>query len=113
MPATAKPFMRFFYSKRLHARALNVLDAIDEEADPTPYRDELADVIVELTKAGMSAYFLDALKAIEANRMLDRTARLGLATVVAMMTPMLRRSIALLDKRQLHKVSRFMRQLMG
>ena len=58
---SAEPFLRFYHSKALRAKTLAVLSSV-EQAKDLQHRDELADIVVELTNSGMDYYFLRPLK---------------------------------------------------
>jgi hypothetical protein len=53
-----KPFLRFYHSESLRAKTLAVLATLEKAKDPREHRDALADIVVELTDAGMEYYFL-------------------------------------------------------
>lgn len=112
MPAAAKPYIRFTHSKALRTRTLKILDAIDTEADPTEYRDDLSAVIANLTDAGMHAYFLDTLHTLKMGFVVEQGAGLGVNSVLRIMGPTIRNIISRMDKKQLRQVSKAMRQMM-
>jgi len=112
MPAAEKPFMRFTHSKALRNRTLKVLDAIDEEDDPTEYCEDLAEIIVELNEAGIKFFFMDPLHKLKMGSAIERTADFGIYGTLRIMGPAVRTIVGRMDKRQLRKVSKIMRGMM-
>ena len=62
---TAEPSLRFYHSKALRAKTLAVLSSV-EHAKDLQHRDELSDLVVELTNSGMDYYFLRPLRLAKA-----------------------------------------------
>jgi len=113
MPAKAtKPFFRFTHSKALRVKTLKVLDAIDEDDDPTEHREALCLVINELTDTGMHFFFLDPLASLKMGFVMDQAAGLGVSGVLRIMGPTIRNIVGRMDKKQLRQVSKLMREMM-
>lgn len=112
MSAAEKPSLRFHYPKKLHGRVVAVLDSIDRAEDPTGSAEALGDVVVELTKAGMHAYFLDPINLVDLGPVFRRSSTLGVRGIVGMMSPLIRNAINNMDAGQLRKLSVFIRGLM-
>ena len=112
MATAAKPFLRFVHSKALRVKTLKVLDAIDQEEDPTPHRDALAENVMELTNAGFQYFFLDSVAALKMGFVATQTTSLGTSSVLSIMGAMVRKIIGQMDAKQLCKVSKIMRGMM-
>lgn len=57
MAADNKPFIRFSHSKKLRTQTLKVLNAIDKAKDPVKFREPLAELVIDLTVAGLEQFF--------------------------------------------------------
>jgi hypothetical protein len=89
-----------------------LLDALEHAKDATVHREALAEVVVELTRSGFDAYFLQPLRQARAGFILEQTASLGLAGALQMMGPVIRQMIGRLNGPQLVSVSGSLRQFM-
>jgi len=56
-----KPFLRFHHSAPLRRKTLTVVEALEQAENPVAHADALADLVVELTNAGLDAYFMPLL----------------------------------------------------
>ena len=112
MPSAAKPSLRFTHSKALRKRTLKLLDAIDEDDDPTVHREDIADHVCELTKTGMQFFFVETVKKLKMGLVVDQTAKLGVNGVLRVMTPTIRNIIGRMNKKQLRGLSKHMRGMM-
>ena len=112
MASAAKPFIRFTHSKALRKKTLKVLDAIDEDDDPTENREALCGIINELTDTGMHFFFLDPLKSLKMGFVMDQAAGLGVNGVLRIMGPTIRNIVARMDAKQLRQVSKLLREMM-
>lgn len=110
--SSAKPSLRFHHSVPLRKRTLDLLDTLEQAQDATEHREALAEVVVELTRSGMEAYFLQPLKLAKAGFILEQTASLGLAGAQQMMGPVIRQMIGRLNGPQLVSVCSSIRQFM-
>ena len=104
--------MRFTHSKALRKRTLRLLDRIDEDDDPTVHREDLSDLIGELTKTGMRFFFVDTVKKLKMGIVVDQTANLGVHGVLRVMSPTIRNIVGRMNKKQLRGLSKHMRAMM-
>jgi len=109
----AKPFLRFHHSHELRVKTLDVLVRIESADQPTAYRGELINLVLELTDSGMDQYFLQSLKAAKANFVVQQSAALGLAGVQKVMGTVIRNILGRMDDRQLRSVCGSIRQFMA
>ena len=79
--AASKPFLRFYHSEDLRRRTLAVLEAIEQAPQPARYRDDLADIAVELAHAGMDYYFINPLQRANVGFLVQTSASVGGAAV--------------------------------
>ena len=112
MPPAAKPYLRFTHSKALRKKTLEILDAIDNDPDPTEHRAALADNIVELTDAGLHFFFLEPLGQVKMGFVVTQSATLGINSVLRIMGPTVRNIVGRMNKKQLRQISRRMRKMM-
>ncbi len=106
------PSLRFHYSTALHARTLEVLEALETSEDATRHRGALADVVLELTEAGLDYYFVQAVQDAKVGYVAEQSTKLGLSSIRKVMGPVIRRVIGGMSAVQLLSVSRHMRHLM-
>lgn len=111
-PADALPFLRFHHSAALRKKTLALLDAIEQADDATVRRDELAELVVELTGSGLDAFFLKPLKAARAGFIVEQSAALGMKGVQQVMASVIRQIIGRMGSPQLLSVSASIRQFM-
>lgn len=107
-----RPFLRFFHPPELRTETLALLDRMERAEDPTRHRAELARVVVALTESGLDAYYLEALRASRAGFLIERSARLGISSVLGILSPLLGGILGRLDARQLLAVCAHLRGLM-
>lgn len=110
--ATGLPSLRFYHSKALRARTLSVLEALETTGDATDHRDALAEVVLELTEAGLTYYFIKPVQAAKVGFMAEKTTKLGIAGILRVMGPVARRVIGGMSADQLLSVSAHIRHLM-
>jgi hypothetical protein len=108
----SKPFIRFYHSAALRKKTLSLLDVIEQAADATVHRDELSDLVVELSNAGMDYFFIKQLKLAQPGFIVEQSAKLGLAGVQQVMGSVIRKIIGRMDDAQLLSVCGSIRQLM-
>ncbi len=111
MPATAKPSLRFYHSKELRTRTLALLDAIDEAEDATRHREKLSDLVVALSEAGMSYFYLEPLKLAKVGFVTRQSANFGMSGALRVVSPMVRTVLGMMDDKQLRAVGKFIRGL--
>jgi hypothetical protein len=107
-----KPFLRFYHSASLRAKTLAVLATLEKGKDPREHRDALADIVVELTDAGMEYYFLRPLKLAQVGFFTQQSANLGMAATTRVLGAVIRNIIGGMDNPQLLSVCSYIRQLM-
>jgi hypothetical protein len=109
---TSRPFLRFYYSDSLRRKTLSVLSTLEQAPDATAHRDALADVVVELMKSGLDAYFMKPLKVAKAGFIVEQSANLGLAGAQQVMGSVIRNIIGRMGGPQLLSVCGSIRQFM-
>jgi len=112
MPPTEKPYFRFTHSKPLRKRTLKILDAIDRDDDPTVHRKELSDNIIELFETGMSFFILNPLAKLKMGFVVEQSAKVGVASSLRVMAPVVRQVVGRMNKKQLRQLSKEMRRMM-
>jgi len=110
--ASGLPSLRFYHSKSLRTKTLSVLDALETAEDATSHRDALAEVVRELTEAGIAYYFVKPVQAAKVGFMAAQSINLGLAGILRIMGPIVRRVIGGMNAHQLRSVSKHIRHLM-
>jgi hypothetical protein len=112
MPSVAQPSLRFFHSKALRKRTLEVLDAVEGDDDPTRHAAALTEVVTELTEAGFGYYLLKPLEMADSSFVVRQSASFGVGACLRVMTPIFRTVLGGMDGKQLVVVSGFIRSLM-
>lgn len=107
-----KPFLRFYHSEGLRKKTLSVIGDLEQAQDATAHRDALADVVVELMKSGLDAYFMTPLKLAKAGFIVEQSANLGLAGAQQVMGSVIRNIIGRMGGPQLLSVCGSIRQFM-
>lgn len=108
----AKPFLRFYHSDALRTKTLALLTTLEQSPDPVEHRGAFADVVVELTHAGMDYYFMKPLKLTKAGFLIEQTANLGMAAGLQVIGSLIRSVIGRMDGPQLLSASSSLRQMM-
>lgn len=108
----SRPFLRFHHSEALRKKTLLVLAAVEEAKDASDHRDDLADLVVELTRCGLEAYFMEPLKASGAGFIVQQSASLGMAGSLQVMGSAIRTIVGRMDAPQVLSVSGSIRQFM-
>ena len=85
---------------------------MEKAQDPTPHRDALAEVVVELTNSGMDYYFMRPLKLAKAGFLLQQSANIGMTGVKQVMASVIRQIIGRMERPQLLSVCSSIRQSM-
>ena len=112
VPAEAeKPFLRFYHSSELQARTDAVLSALEAAPELDGHGDALADLIAELTEAGMNDYYLRALKSAKVGFVVEQSARLAMSGAVKLISSVSRKFIVRMDRDQLLVVAEHIRNL--
>ncbi|MEE4380255.1 MAG: hypothetical protein V2J55_22435 [Candidatus Competibacteraceae bacterium] len=107
-----KPYLRFLHSEALRKKTLELLDTLEQAEDPKQYRDELGDLIVELTDTGMDYYFIKPLELAKVGFVTQQSAKIGIAGAERVIGSVIRKIIGGMDKDQLLIISSYIRQLM-
>lgn len=110
--ASSRPFLRFHHSPALRKKTLSILAALEGAEDPTTRRDDLADLVVELTACGMDSYFLAPLKSAKAGFLVEQSASLGMAGAKRVLGSVIRNIIGRMEGPQLLSVCASVRQFM-
>jgi len=110
--ATRKPFLRFHFQAALQRKVLGTLEALEAAPDPTRHRSALAEAVVELTRCGMDAFFMQPLRLAKAGFITEQSAGLGMAGAVQVLSSVIRNVIGGMAAPQLLSVSRSIRQFM-
>ncbi len=108
----SRPFLRFYHSAALRKKTLSLLDAIEQAPDATAHRDDLSNLVVELSNAGMDYFFVKQLKLAKPGFIIEQSANLGMAGVQQVMGSVIRKIIGRMDSAQLLSVCGSIRQLM-
>ena len=108
----SRPFLRFYQSAALRKKTLSLLDAIEQAPDATAHRDDLSNLVVELSNAGMDYFFVKQLKLAKPGFIIEQSANLGMAGVQQVMGSVIRKIIGRMDSAQLLSVCGSIRQLM-
>ena len=99
-----KPFLRFHHSAPLRRKTLSVVYVLEQAENPVAHADELANLVVELTNAGLDAYFMQPLKLAKPGFVVEQSASLGMVGVQQVLGAVIRRVIGRMDSAQLHSV---------
>jgi hypothetical protein len=109
---SSEPFLRFYHSEGLRKKTLSVIGDLEQAQDAAAHRDALADVVVELMKSGLDAYFMKPLKLAKAGFIVEQSANLGLAGAQQVMGSVIRNIIGRMNGPQLLSVCGSIRQFM-
>lgn len=91
---------------------MTVVEAVEQAENPVAHADALADLVVELTNAGLNAYFMQPLKLSKPGFVVEQSASLGMVGVQQLMGTVIRRVIGWMDGAQLLSVCGSIRQFM-
>jgi len=110
---SAKPSLRFYHSAALQHRADKLLTAIEQDEDPTPQAGAFADLVVDLTEAGMDYYFLRPIRQAKLGMVAQKTASYGMSAALRLMAPLVRTILRGTTADQLRSIAAHMRHLRG
>ena len=110
--SSSKPFLRFYHSEALRKKTLSLLGVVEQAQDAAAHRAALADLVVELTNAGLDFYFLKQLKLAKPGFLVEQSASLGMAGAQQVMGSVIRQVIGRMDGLQLLSVCSSIRRLM-
>lgn len=105
-------FVRVVFSRAMNNKALAVLARVENSPDPVQHRDELANLVVELTNAGMDYCFIAQLRLANPGFITQQSANLGMAGALKVLGSVLNSIIGRMDKAQLLSVCGSIRHLM-
>jgi hypothetical protein len=108
----SRPFLRFYHSEALRKRTLSLLSGIEQAEDAVVHRDALADLVVELTNAGLDYCFMKQLKLARPGMVVEQLANLGMAGAQQVMGSVIRQVIGRMNSPQLLSACGSIRQLM-
>ncbi|MBX7258872.1 MAG: hypothetical protein K1Y02_21090 [Candidatus Hydrogenedentes bacterium] len=112
MPTYSNPSIRFFHSRRLRTRTLRVLEDLEQSSNAAEHGKALGELVVELTQAGMSYFFLTPMEMVKMKPVVQRSAKIGLSSMLGVMCPIVKNVIGHMDDAQLRKIAQFIRTLM-
>lgn len=112
-PPEPEPFLRFRLPDDLYARTLTVVAAIEQAPEPAKHRHALAELVVDLTNAGMDSYLMQPLKAADAGFVTVQAAGLGMSGAQQVMGSVIRNVIGNMDGRALRSVCGSIRRFMS
>ena len=107
----AKPSMRFYHTAALRHRTEQLLAAIEKSEDPTEHAGEFSSLVVDLTEAGMHYYLLKPVQEAKLGFVSQKTASLGMAAALRVMSPIVHGIVGGADGAQLRVMAEHMRQL--
>ena len=99
-------------SESLRKKTLALLGTIENADDATVHREDLAELVVELTNSGLDAFFIKPLKHAKAGFIVEQSANLGMKGVQQVMASVIRQIICRMGSPQLLSVSGSIRQFM-
>lgn len=109
--AASLPFLRFQLTPELQRRVDDVLTAIEQSAAPAAHGDALADVVAELTDAGLSHYYLRGLKSAKVGFVVEQSTRLAVSGAGKLISSVCRKYLVRMDDAQLVAIAGHMREL--
>ena len=89
-----------------------MFNKLEHSEDPMQYRNELGNLVVELTNAGMDYFFIKPIELAKVGFITQQSANLGVAAQRRVISPIIRRIIGGMDKNQLLIICSYIRQLM-
>lgn len=106
------PSLRFYLGADLYRRTDALLTCLEQEDKPTRHAAAFAELVNELTDAGLGYFFVEPLKQANAGFMAQKTAQLGMASVAKIAKPIVRKLITGLDDQQLRAVGAYVRRIL-
>ena len=88
-----------------------MLAALEDGPDDAGHGTALADLVAELTGAGMDYYFLRPLRLAQVGFVAEQSARLGMSGAVKLISSVSRKFIVRMDREQLLVVAMHLRAL--
>ena len=109
--AAEEPSLRFYHSTELKEKTDTLLSELESNPGHPKHGDGLADLVAELIEAGMDYYFVKALKQAEIGFVSEKSARLGIASAVKLISSVSRKFIVRMDQNQLSVVGSHIQSL--
>jgi len=110
-PAIEEPSLRFYHSTELKNKTEAVISELESNPDHPKHGDAIANLVAELVEAGMDYYFVKALKQAEIGFVSEKSARLGIASAVKLISSVSRKFIVRMDMDQLSVVANHIQSL--
>ena len=96
----------------LRGRAEAVIEKVRSDSTPKAHADELTELIVELTHAGLHSYFLAPLERIEIGALSLGTAKVGVAAAGKSLPTLVRRVLARMTDEQLREIAEILDEML-
>jgi len=110
--SASAPFLRFHHSAALREKTLALIGTIEQADDASAYRGALSNLVMELTKSGMDAFFMQPLRLTKPGLLVEQSASFGLASVQQVMGSVVQQIIGRMNSAQLRAVCDSIRQFM-
>ena len=107
------PFLCFQLTPEAQHRLDAVLAAIEQSAEPAEHGEALADVVAELTDAGLSYYYLRAAKVAKVGFVVEQATRLAVSGAGKLISSVCRKYLVRMDGAQLLAIAGHIRALTG
>jgi hypothetical protein len=105
--------LRFRLPDDLRARTLTVVAAIEQSPEPARHRQALAELVVDLTNAGMDYFLMQPLRAADAGFVTVQAASLGMSGAQQVIGSVIRNVIGSMDGRALLSICGSIRRFMS
>lgn len=106
------PSLRFYLGADLYRRTDALLTHLEQDDKPSKHAGAFADLVNELTDAGLAYFFVEPLKQANAGFMAQKTAQLGMASVAKIARPIVRKLVGGLDDHQIRSVAAYVRRIL-
>ena len=103
-----KSYLAFPVPEDLRSRTEDVIAAIRKSSAPKELSDDLAEVVVELTRTGLESYFIAPLKRAKVNAVALGSAKVTVATAGKSLPLLVRRVAGMLSGRQIIEIAEFL-----
>jgi len=106
-----QPSMKFLHSIELKEKTDAVFSELESNPDNPNNGDTMADLVADLIDAGMDYYFVKALKDAKIGFISEKSARLGIASAVKLISSVSRKFIVRMNSNQLSIVANHIQSL--
>lgn len=106
-----QPSIRFFHSTELKEKTDAVISELESNPDYPKHGDAMANLVADLIDAGMDYYFVKALKLAKIGFISEKSAMLGIASAVKLISSVSRKFIVRMDSNQLSVVATHIQSL--